>query len=451
MKLKSINPYNNEVLEEFETFSDQTIHIALSKAEHAFMQWRKVSYEHRGEYFKKVADILRKDQEKFARTITLEMGKAIGEAKAEVTKCAWACEYFAENAEEFLKDEVIASDAQKSYITHEPVGAILAIMPWNFPFWQVFRFAAPSLMAGNVGLLKHASNVCRCALQIEEIFKEAGFPDGVFQSLIIDTDKVEGIIEHPFVQAATLTGSEKAGASVAALAGKNIKKTVLELGGSDPFIVLADADLDNTAEVAVKSRMMNAGQSCIAAKRFIVAESIQEAFIEKVKHQISQLNMGDPLEKSTTTGPLARIDLAESIEKQVQESVNKGAELVLGGERDGARFQPSLLVNVQPGMPAFEEETFGPALAVTTAKNEAEAIELANNTRYGLGASIWTSDIDRGNAFAKEIFAGGVFINSLVKSDPRLPFGGVKKSGYGRELSYLGIKEFVNAKTVYIA
>ena len=451
MKFQSINPYTNEVLEEFETFDDQTIHIALSKAEHAFMQWRKTSFAHRADHLKKAASILRKEQAKFARTITLEMGKAIREAKAEVTKCAWVCDYFAENGEEFLKEDVIASDAQKSYVTYEPIGAILAIMPWNFPFWQVFRFAAPSLMAGNVGLLKHAPNVSRCALQIEEIFREAGFPEGVFQTLIVDVDKVEGIIEHPFVQAATLTGSERAGSSVAALAGKNIKKTVMELGGSDPFIVLSDADLENTAKVAVESRMLNAGQSCIAAKRFIVADPVREAFVEKVREHILQLQTGDPLEASTTTGPLARIDLAENIARQVQQSVEKGADLVLGGEQEGTRFQPALLLSVKPGMPAFDEETFGPAMTIIHAKNEAEAIELANHTRYGLGASIWTTDTDRGNAIAKEIFAGGVFINSLVKSDPRLPFGGVKKSGYGRELSYLGIKEFVNAKTVYIA
>lgn len=451
MKFKSINPYTNEVLEEFETFSDQQIQIALSKAEQAFMQWRKTSYDQRAEHLKKAASILRKEQDKFARTITLEMGKAISEAKAEVVKCAWVCEYFAEHGEEFLKDETIASDAQKSYVSYEPIGAVLAIMPWNFPFWQVFRFAAPSLMAGNVGLLKHAPNVSRCALQIEEIFREAGFPVGVFQTLIIDVDKVESIIAHPFVQAATLTGSEKAGASVAALAGKHIKKTVLELGGSDPFIVLGDADLENTAKVAVQARMMNAGQSCIAAKRFIVVDPIRDAFVEKVKQHIFQLNTGDPLQESTTTGPLARVDLAENLARQVQQSIDKGADLMLGGEQDGARFQPTLLRSVEPGMPAFDEETFGPAMTIINAKNETEAIALANRTPYGLGASIWTTDIDRGNAMAKEIFAGAVFINSLVKSDPRLPFGGVKKSGYGRELSYLGIKEFVNAKTVYIA
>ncbi len=451
MKFKSINPYTNEVLEEFETLSDRQIHTALSKAEQAFVHWRKTSFDRRAQYLKKAAAILRKDQDKFARTITLEMGKAISEAKSEVEKCAWVCDYFAENAEEFLKDDVIASDAQKSYIRHEPIGAVLAIMPWNFPFWQVFRFAAPSLMAGNIGLLKHAPNVCRCALHIEDIFREAGIPEGVFQSLIIDVDKVEGILEHPFVQAATLTGSEKAGASVAALAGKNIKKTVLELGGSDPFIVLADADLEKAAKVAVQSRMLNAGQSCIAAKRFIVIESIREDFVEKVRQHIAALQTGDPMKESTTTGPLARVDLAENLAWQVKQSVQKGADLVMGGEQDGARFQPALLRSVKPGMPVFDEETFGPAMTIIGVKSESEAIELANRTQYGLGASIWTTDTDQGNAIAKEIFAGGVFINSLVKSDPRLPFGGVKKSGYGRELSYLGIKEFVNAKTVYIA
>ncbi len=451
MKFKSINPYTNEVIEEFATYSDQEINTRLEKAAQAFKTWRKTGFSERSQLFKRVAEILKTNKETYARTITLEMGKAIGESVSEIEKCAWVCEYFAEQGEAFLKDEVIASDAQKSYVHYQPLGAVFAVMPWNFPYWQVFRFAAPSLMAGNVGILKHAPNVCGVALRIEKIFKEAGFPEGVFQTLIMEVDKVESVMRHSIVQAATLTGSDRAGASLASVAGKYIKKTVLELGGSDPFIVLADADLEQTAKVAVQSRMLNAGQSCIAAKRFIVVDAVREAFSEKVKAHIQQLKTGDPLQKETTTGPLARVDLADNLSRQIKESVSAGAKLVLGGTQDQAKFQPALLLNVQPGMAAFKEETFGPAMAIIPAKNETEAIDLANQSVYGLGASIWTTDLDKGNALAKEIFSGGVFINSLVKSDPRLPFGGIRQSGYGRELSYHGIKEFVNVKTIYIA
>ncbi len=450
MVFKSINPYTDQIIQEYPTLTDAEVGYRLETSEKAFHSWKSTSFAQRADLFMKVAKILREKKEEFARTITLEMGKAITEAKGEVEKCAWVCEYYAENAEDFLKDEYIESDAQKSFVSYEPIGAVLAIMPWNFPFWQVFRFAAPYLMAGNVGILKHAPNVNACSLAIESIFKEAGFPEGVFQSLIIDVDLVPKILEADIVQAATLTGSEKAGASVAALAGQNIKKTVLELGGSDPFIVLPDADVAKAAQVAVQSRMLNAGQSCIAAKRFMVFDSIKDEFTAKVHQHIKALKTGDPLNEETTTGPLARIDLAENLSRQVQDTVKKGAELLMGGQQEKAHFEPALLVKVQPGMANFDEETFGPAATIIPVKDEKQAIEYANRSVYGLGASLWTSDHEKGIHLARQINSGGVFINSLVKSDPRLPFGGIKKSGYGRELSHHGIKEFVNLKTIYV-
>jgi succinate-semialdehyde dehydrogenase/glutarate-semialdehyde dehydrogenase len=334
-------------------------------------------------------------------------------------------------------------------VRYDPIGAVLAIMPWNFPFWQVFRFAAPSLMAGNVALLKHAPNVNMCSLTIEDLFTEAGFPAGVFQSLIVDVDVVEKIINHNIVQAVTLTGSERAGASVASIAGSNIKKSVLELGGSDPFIVLADANLDNAARTGATSRMLNAGQSCIAAKRMIVVESVHDEFVEKFRNEINKIKVGDPLAEGVTMGPMARMDLAESLEKQLKASLEKGAKLELGGSRNNCIFEPTLITNVKPGMAAFDQETFGPLATVIKARDEAEAVELANKTEYGLGASLWTTDLTRAEQLSAEINSGSVFINAMVKSDPRLPFGGIKKSGYGRELSHHGIKEFVNAKTVF--
>jgi succinate-semialdehyde dehydrogenase / glutarate-semialdehyde dehydrogenase len=451
MKFQSINPYTNEIIESFPALSEQEIGQKLESSREAFYPWSKTSFRYRADLLLKVADVLDNDTDRYAKTITLEMGKTINEARGEIKKCAWVCRYYAENAEEFLQDEIISTDARKSYVRYEPIGAVLAIMPWNFPFWQVFRFAAPTLMAGNTGLLKHAPNVSRCALQIEALFTEAGFPEGVFQSLIIDVNHVPKLVAHPIVQAVTLTGSNRAGASVASLAGQHIKKSVLELGGSDPFIVLADADLNHTAKVAVQARMMNAGQSCIAAKRFIVHEKVKDEFTQRVQQHIEALKTGNPLHESTTTGPLARVDLAENIERQINQSVQKGAQLVIGGQREGARFSPALLLNVQPGMAAFDEETFGPAATIIPVESEAKAIERANQTLYGLGASIWTNDPEKGAMLAQDIFSGSVFINSLVKSDPRLPFGGIKQSGYGRELSYHGIKEFVNAKTIYIA
>lgn len=447
---RSINPYDQSLVAEFELHGDAAIRKKLDASAAAFKIWRKKNFTERAVSMAKVATILLENKEKYARMITTEMGKTITESRAEVEKCASTCAYYAQHAERFLADQSIATEAKKSFVHYQPIGAVLAIMPWNFPLWQVFRFAAPSIMAGNVGLLKHAPNVTQTSLIIEEIFKEAGFPKGVFQSLIIDTDKVEGIIQQDIVQAVTLTGSEYAGSQVAAIAGKNIKKSVLELGGSDPFIVLPDADFVSAAKIATQSRMRNAGQSCIAAKRFIVLEKAKEEFLYHFQKNIEALKQGNPLDENTTLSPMARIDLAEKLEKQVMNSISKGAKLVIKGERSGCNYSPVLLDDVKPGMPAFDEETFGPLAAIITAKDESEAIMLANTSRYGLGSSIWTSDLRKAEALAKEIDAGAVFVNSLMRSDARLSFGGIKKSGYGRELSELGIKEFTNAKTIFI-
>jgi succinate-semialdehyde dehydrogenase/glutarate-semialdehyde dehydrogenase len=373
------------------------------------------------------------------------------EAITEIEKSAGACQYFAENAEKFLADETIKTDSRKSLVSFHPTGTILAVMPWNFPFWQVIRFAAPALMAGNVGVLKHASNVSGCSLLLEEIFLNAGFPEGVFQSLLIDNRQIETILQSDIVQGVALTGSEFAGSQVASLAGKYIKKAVLELGGSDPFIVLADADLESAAKIATQSRMQNAGQSCISAKRFIVDERVKDEFTSRFLENINLLRQGDPFVETTTTGPLARVDLAEALEIQLNSSISQGARLLTGGRGEGANFRPALLDQVRPGMQAFDEETFGPLAAVVTVSSDEEAVEVANSSRYGLGASVWTRDPERGERIARQIESGSVFINALMKSDARLPFGGVKKSGYGRELSEFGIKEFVNIKSISIA
>lgn len=449
--LKSVNPFDQSLLAEFEEHADSEVDRRLDIAMNTFRDWQRQSFNERAKFMKAAAGVLRKNRDKYAHTIAEEMGKVLSEARAEVEKCANACDFFAEKAEAFLKDEIIETDASRSLVSFQPLGLVLAIMPWNFPFWQVFRFAAPTLMAGNVGVLKHASNVPQCALAIEDVFQEAGFPQGAFQTLLVGSSKVENIIADDRVAAVTLTGSEAAGTRVAATAGKSIKKTVLELGGSDPFVVLKDADLDLAARMATQSRMQNAGQSCIAAKRFIVDAAVAEDFLERLSQNVRALKQGNQLLDDTTTGPLARIDLAEDLAGQVKASLSSGARLVVGGERNGANFQPAVLDKVRPGMKAFDEEMFGPVAAVITARDEQEAIALANNNRYGLGASVWTRDPQRGERVAREIAAGSVFVNSLVRSDQRLPFGGIKKSGYGRELSELGIKEFLNAKTIYIA
>ncbi len=449
-KFRSINPYNNELIEEFDTHTSTDIEKYINDADSAYRVWKTTSYEHRAQLMLKAAEVLRNNKEKYAKAMVLEMGKPISEALAEIEKCAWVCEFYAEKAEAFLQDEIIATDADKSMVKYQPIGAILAIMPWNYPYWQVFRFAAPALMAGNVCLLKHAQNVIRCSLFMDEIFAEAGFPDGTFRSLIITPEQTVSVIEHPAVKAVTLTGSERAGKSVAATAGKNIKKTVLELGGSNAYIVLSDADLNEAAKVGCTARMMNTGQSCIAAKRFILMRDIADEFTELLKNNIAALKLGEPMDKQTQVGPMAREDLAKGIEEQVQKSVDKGAKVILGGKRKGATYHPTVLTDVKPGMPAFDEELFGPVASIIVVDSEEEALKLANQSNYGLGMSVCTKDMSKAQLFIDGAEDGAVFVNSLVKSDPRLPFGGTKLSGYGRELAEHGIKEFVNAKTVYI-
>jgi succinate-semialdehyde dehydrogenase/glutarate-semialdehyde dehydrogenase len=448
---RSINPFDQKLIGEFQPHDEATLDRKVRLASTAFTSWKKTTFQHRGDLLKKAAMVLRDNREKYALIMSMEMGKVLNESRAEIDKCAAGCDYFAENAEAFLKDIPVKTEASRSLIAFQPLGPVLAIMPWNFPLWQVFRFAAPALMAGNVGLLKHASNVSQCSLLIEDVFREAGLPEGAFQSLLVDSKNVAEIISRSEIAAVTLTGSENAGMKVAEAAGRNLKKCVLELGGSDPFIVLEDCDLELTAKIATQSRMQNAGQSCIAAKRFIVVEKVKDDFMNRFKSTIEKLIQGNQLDEKITTGPVARIDLAEDLEKQLDDSVNAGAKIITGGKRSGANFQPTLLDEVKPGMKAFDEEMFGPIASVITVKNDAEAIMMANNHRYGLGASVWTQDKERGERVAREIESGSVFINSLMRSDQRLPFGGVKKSGYGRELSELGIKEFVNAKTIFVA
>lgn len=448
--IKSIHPFNQAVVAEFQELSATEIQKKLDKASQAYKHWKTTTFETRKNNMSAVSRVLIQNRDKYAYMISLEMGKIMPESIGEIEKCAKGVQYFADNAEALLADQVIKSDAQKSLVTYQPTGAVLGIMPWNFPFWQVLRFAVPAIMAGNVALLKHAPNVTSCSLLLEEIFKDAGFPEGVFQSLVIDNGSIESIVSSEIVQGVALTGSEFAGSLVASIAGKQIKKTVLELGGSDPFIVLADADMELTIKNATQSRMQNAGQSCIAAKRFIVAKEIKEEFVSRFVQAVEKIKQGNPFEAGITMGPLARVDLAEKLEKQLHQSVKGGARLITGGHRESANFQPTLLDSVKPGTPAFDEETFGPLGAIITATDELEAISIANHSRYGLGASVWTKDAQRGEYVARQVEAGSVFVNAIMKSDQRLPFGGVKRSGYGRELSELGIKEFVNAKTISI-
>lgn len=453
MGIQSINPLTNQVIKEYKEHTDQQIQDALGKADNTYQQWRKTSFEERARLMHQAAEVLRENKEKYGQIMTDEMGKTKQEAIAEAEKCALACDYYAEHAASFLADEPLKVDKGEAYIAYDPIGTILAIMPWNFPFWQVIRFAAPNLMAGNVGILKHASNVPQCALALEEVFQKAGFPDGAFQSLLISSKKVDSILEDSRVKAATLTGSEGAGSKVAQKAGEELKKTVLELGGSDPFIVLADADVEQAAEVAVKSRMINCGQSCIAAKRFIVLKDVADQFTELFIKKISALKQGDPNQEGVDYGPMAREDLAEGLLKQVKESVKKGAEVLLGGDRPdkkGAFFNATVLTNIKPGSPAYEEEMFGPVASIFTVSDEDEAIRMANDSPYGLGGSVWTTNIDKGKEFVRHVESGAVYINNMMASHPAVPFGGVKLSGYGRELSYLGIREFVNQKTVWV-
>ncbi|MGD2137020.1 MAG: NAD-dependent succinate-semialdehyde dehydrogenase [Gammaproteobacteria bacterium] len=429
------------------------LEAALQAAAQAAPAWRERGFAERCTLLRQAASVLRGRAEDLARLMTLEMGKPIGEARAEVEKCAWVCEYYAGEGPAFLADEEIASDAGRSLVSYQPLGTVLAIMPWNFPFWQVFRFAAPALVAGNTALLKHASNVPRCALEIESVFAEAGFPAGVFRTLMIQSSRVAAVIEDPRVHAVTLTGSEPAGRQVAATAGAVVKKTVLELGGSDPFIVLEDADLELAVEQAVASRFLNTGQSCIAAKRFIVVEAVAEDFVGRFRGAVESLTPGDPLDEDCRLGPMARVDLRDELHRQVVDSIARGAVAVTGCNPEsgpGAFYQPSILDHVKPGTRAYHEELFGPVASVIRAADEDDAVRIANDSDFGLGGSVWTGDNARGERIARRLECGCAFVNGLVKSDPRLPFGGIKHSGYGRELSRLGIREFVNAKTIWI-
>ena len=449
MVLKSINPYTNEIIGEFEEFSDSKLEDIILKSSDAFEKWRKTSFDERRVYIGKVSVLLRKNASLYAETITSEMGKPIKESLAEVEKCAWVCEYYSENAETFLKPYEIKTDADSSYVYFEPLGTILGIMPWNFPFWQVFRFVVPTLMAGNTVLLKHASNVQLCARLIENIFTESAFPSYVFTNLVAGSGRTGKIILNDLVKAVSLTGSESAGQKVAEAAGSKIKKTLLELGGSNPFIVLDDANLEMAAETGLLARMQNAGQSCIAAKRFIVTEKVSEKFTSLFLDKMKKLLQGDPSKPETRLGPLSSVSQAETVKKQVRESVDKGAKIIEGGYPDKAFYPPTLVIDVKPGMPLFDEEVFGPVAPIIIAKDTSEAVALANMTKFGLGVSLFTSDRKKAFDLVPEFKDGAVFINALVKSDPRLPFGGTKSSGYGRELSIQGIREFVNVKTVY--
>ncbi len=452
--LTSINPATGENIETFHEHTRDEVLNILSLVDHEQAKWSETGFEERSGLMKKAAEQLLKGKEKYARRMTLEMGKTIQSARDEVEKCAWVCEYYAENADKFLNNESIETDASQSYVAFRPIGVVLAVMPWNFPLWQVFRFAVPALMAGNGAVLKHASNVMGCALDIEEIFREAGFPEHLFRTLKIGSREVASVIENTVVKAVTLTGSGPAGKAVAEKAGSMLKKTVLELGGSDPYIILEDANLEKAAETCVTSRLINAGQSCIAAKRFIVVETVMDEFLELFLNLMKQKKMGDPFDEQNDLGPQARHDLRDELHVQVLESIRKGAECILGGEipdGKGAYYPPTILRNVTKGMPAYDEELFGPVAAIINAGNEKEAIEIANDSPFGLGAAIFTENIEKGKRIAEqEIEAGCCFVNQFVKSDPRLPFGGIRESGYGRELSYFGIREFVNIKTVYV-
>ena len=451
--LASINPATEELLREYEQHTDQAVEKKLQLAEHCFSSLRKIRFAKRASMMMRAAEILEKEKQTFGRLMTAEMGKTLASAILEAEKCAFGCRYYAENAERFLAEEQAQTNATRSFIRYQPLGPVLAVMPWNFPFWQVFRFAAPALMAGNVGLLKHASNVPQCALAIEEIFRNAGFPEGAFQTLLIDSKRVPALIADPRIAAVTLTGSVGAGSSVAETAGKQIKKTVLELGGSDPFIVMPSANLEKAIETAVQARIINNGQSCIAAKRFIVDHRIAEAFEEKFVQKMKPLKVGDPMDLSTDVGPLATKDGLKTLEAQVNEAVQMGARVLLGGKRlnrKGYFFEPTVLVDIPTGSPVWEDELFGPVASLFRCDGMEDAIRIANGTKFGLGASAWTNDEGEREMFINEIQSGLAFINAMVASDPRIPFGGVKQSGYGRELSYHGIREFVNVKSVSI-
>ncbi|MDS0281386.1 NAD-dependent succinate-semialdehyde dehydrogenase [Halomicroarcula sp. S3CR25-11] len=452
--MQSTNPYTTDVLDSYETPTDDEVEAAVERAVDRFPAWADRPVQDRCRILDRAGDLLEDRVDEYASLLTREMGKPIEQARAEVEKCAWLCAYYAERAPEQLADEVVGTEADaRTLVSYEPIGPVLAVMPWNFPFWQVFRFAVPNLAAGNVGLLKHASNVPGCARAIEDVLHEAGVPEGAFQSLLVGSDTVGGLVEDDRIRGVTLTGSEGAGRAVAEQAGSELKKSVLELGGSDPFVVLDDAPVEATAEKAVTARTQNNGQSCIAAKRFVVHTDVYDEFVGAFEAKLDALTVGDPREESVDVGPLARPDLVDDLHEQVEETVEAGATLALGGEppdREGAFYPPTLLTDVPRDAPAATEETFGPAAAVFEVESEAEALELANDTSFGLGASVWTADVERGERVAREFEAGLCFVNEYVKSDPRLPFGGVKESGYGRELARQGIREFVNRKTVWV-
>ena len=452
--MEAINPATGEQIGSYEEHTDDEIDRTLKTAVDTFEEWHDRPLREREELLASAADVLRKNKQRYAETMTEEMGKPISQAIGEVEKCAWACDHYAEYAGSYLKAEQFPSPPGTEVRTvHDPLGPVLAVMPWNFPFWQVIRFAAPYLTAGNVGVLKHASNVPGCAMALEEVFEEAGYPEGAFQTLLVGSDRMDDVIADGRIRAATLTGSGPAGRAVAETAGRHLKKTVLELGGSDPFIVLDDADLDSAVETGVVARTLNGGQSCIAAKRFVLHDAIAEEFTDRLVAEFEELTVGDPMDEDTDVGPQADPDLMADLHEQVEASVDAGATVLTGGEpldRDGAYYPPTVLTDIPRGCPADTEETFGPVAAVYTVDDEEEAVELANATRFGLGASLWTEDRDRGRRLARGIDAGCVYINELTKSDPRIPFGGVKDSGYGRELSEGGIKEFVNRKTVWV-
>lgn len=453
MAIASINPASGQLIKAFDPLSDAQIEDKIQRAANAFSTYRHVPFTQRARWMNKAADILEAEKNKFAEIMTLEMGKPYQAAVDEAVKCALGCRYYAENAERFMADEVIATPASRSYVRYQPLGVILAVMPWNFPFWQVFRFIAPGLMAGNVGLLKHASNVPQCALEIEQVVRRAGFPEDVFQTLLIGASKVDEVLNDPRIAAATLTGSEGAGIEVGVSAARRIKKVVLELGGSDPFIVMPSADFDDAVSTGVKARVINNGQSCIAAKRFIVHEQIADRFEREFVKKMEALKVGDPMEQSTELGPLATPSGVADIERDVEKSVAAGAKILTGGKRlprSGNFYAPTVLTNIPKNSPAYREELFGPVACLFRVKDAAEAIHLANDTRFGLGASAWTNDPNERDLFINELEAGMVFINKMVASDPRIPFGGIKQSGHGRELSVHGIREFTNIKTVWV-
>ena len=454
MPIASINPATGEKLKEFSPFDDAEIEKRLARAEEAFRKYRRTTFTERSEFLHAVTELLFQEKERFAEIITLEMGKLFRDSVAEIEKCARGCQFYAENGERFLEDEAAQTDAAESYVQYQPLGPVLAIMPWNFPFWQVFRFAAPALTAGNVGLLKHASNVPQCALASEEIFCRAGFDGGVFQTLLIEPEPVEKLIVDPRVKAVTVTGSDKAGSAVASTAAREIKKSVLELGGSDAFIVMPSADFERALSTAVKARTINTGQSCIAAKRFMIADQIYDEFLDQFVARMRALKIGDPMDETTEIGPLATEHILQGVHDQVQKTIAAGAKLLTGGNRihgPGFFYEPTVLVDLPTESPAYREEVFGPVASVFRVRNATDAIQLANDTTFGLGASAWTNDSQEQKLFASDLDTGMVFINAMVASDPRLPFGGVKRSGFGRELGAAGIREFTNTKTIWIS